>query len=259
MYVYICEAVRVWLYSNVSCFNYVYNIKRKKKKQNKNQSIIMSLDTDIDQVSPSSTSSSLRRHFLIVPLFNPERRHSWDNAVSNPSQRNNTAISAITVTTTADSTMRWEFFHLWHIIVGVCRHAFDVWERNEGEGKIREKYRKKKREKEWDERIVNAKFKGKLSVTTFCVCMCVCVCARALIRVLLSFRFYHSLWAFIYIYAYIYDVIEDTRQNVQFTFFYHICFYLDILIMDFYRRFLSLPLTERRHSVGPTLTGKRVR
>jgi hypothetical protein len=96
-------------------------------------------------------------------------------------------------------------------------------------------------------------------VTTFCVCMCVCVCARALIRVLLSFRFYHSLWAFIYIYAYIYDVIEDTRQNVQFTFFYHICFYLDILIMDFYRRFLSLPLTERRHSVGPTLTGKRVR
>ncbi len=179
MYVYICEAVRVWLYSNVSCFNYVYNIKRKKKKQNKNQSIIMSLDTDIDQVSPSSTSSSLRRHFLIVPLFNPERRHSWDNAVSNPSQRNNTAISAITVTTTADSTMRWEFFHLWHIIVGVCRHAFDVWERNEGEGKIREKYRKKKREKEWDERIVNAKFKGKLSVTTFCVCVCVCVRTRS--------------------------------------------------------------------------------
>lgn len=29
--------------------------------------------------------------------------------------------------------------------------------------------------------------------------------------------------------------------------------------MDFYRRFLALPLTERRHSIGPTLTSKRVK
>ncbi|CAF0835505.1 unnamed protein product [Adineta steineri] len=28
--------------------------------------------------------------------------------------------------------------------------------------------------------------------------------------------------------------------------------------MDFYRRFLALPLTERRHSIGPTLIAKRV-
>jgi len=29
--------------------------------------------------------------------------------------------------------------------------------------------------------------------------------------------------------------------------------------MDFYRRFLALPLTERRHSIGPSLSGKRVK
>lgn len=29
--------------------------------------------------------------------------------------------------------------------------------------------------------------------------------------------------------------------------------------MDFYRRFLALPLSERRHSIGPSLSGKRVR
>jgi hypothetical protein len=30
-------------------------------------------------------------------------------------------------------------------------------------------------------------------------------------------------------------------------------------LMDFYRRFLALPLTERRHSVGTTVSGKRVK
>jgi len=65
----------------------------------------MSLDADIDQESPSSTLS-LRRHFLIVPSFNPERRHSWGNVVSHPSQRNNAATSTITIITNEDSTRR---------------------------------------------------------------------------------------------------------------------------------------------------------
>jgi hypothetical protein len=70
---------------------------------------------------------------------------------------------------------------------------------------------------------------------------------------------YHFAFIVYSEHLYAYDDIEDTRQNVQFTFFYYICFYLDILIMDFYRRFLALPLTERRHSIGPTLTSKRVK
>jgi hypothetical protein len=65
----------------------------------------MSLDADIDQESPSSTSS-LRRHFLIVPSFNPERRHSWGNVVSHPSHRNNVATSAITIITNENSIRR---------------------------------------------------------------------------------------------------------------------------------------------------------
>jgi hypothetical protein len=63
----------------------------------------MSLDTDIDQETPSSSS---RRHFLIVPSFNPERRHSWGNVESHSTQRNNVATSSITIITTADSTIR---------------------------------------------------------------------------------------------------------------------------------------------------------
>jgi hypothetical protein len=66
----------------------------------------MSLDTDIDQESPSSISSSSRRHFLIVPLFNPERRHSWGNVVSRPPHRNNVPTSSLTITTNADSIGR---------------------------------------------------------------------------------------------------------------------------------------------------------
>ena len=54
----------------------------------------MSLDADIDQESASSTLTS-RRHFLIVPSFNPERRHSWGNAVSNISTLNSNITSSI--------------------------------------------------------------------------------------------------------------------------------------------------------------------
>ncbi len=67
----------------------------------------MSSDADIDQESPSSTSSSSsRRHFLIVPLFNPERRHSWGNVVPHPAHRNNVTTSAITITTNTNSIRR---------------------------------------------------------------------------------------------------------------------------------------------------------
>jgi hypothetical protein len=67
----------------------------------------MSLDTDIDKESPSSTSSaSPRRHFLIVPSFNPERRHSWGNLVPHQSPRNHIATSAITIITAEDSIRR---------------------------------------------------------------------------------------------------------------------------------------------------------
>jgi hypothetical protein len=67
----------------------------------------MSLDADIDQESPLlKSSSSSRRHFLIVPSFNPERRHSWGNVVSHSLHRTNTATSAITITTNADSVIR---------------------------------------------------------------------------------------------------------------------------------------------------------
>ncbi|CAF3063764.1 unnamed protein product [Rotaria socialis] len=62
----------------------------------------MSLEVDTDPESSSSTSSS-RPHFLIVPSFNPERRHSWGNVASRPSHRNHTATSAITITNNADS------------------------------------------------------------------------------------------------------------------------------------------------------------
>jgi len=66
----------------------------------------MSLDGGIDQESPSSASSSSRRHFLIVPSFNPERRHSWGNVVSHSSHRNTVRTSAITIITNTDSVTR---------------------------------------------------------------------------------------------------------------------------------------------------------
>ena len=54
----------------------------------------MSLGEDINRDSPLPTPP-LVRHFLIVPTFNPERRHSWGNAISHVSSR---------TTTNADST-----------------------------------------------------------------------------------------------------------------------------------------------------------
>ncbi|CAF1043340.1 unnamed protein product [Rotaria sordida] len=50
----------------------------------------MSRSENIDQDStpPPSSSSLTNRHFLIVPSFNPERRHSWANIVSHISARN---------------------------------------------------------------------------------------------------------------------------------------------------------------------------
>jgi hypothetical protein len=58
----------------------------------------MSDDGNINRDSPSS----LTRHFLIVPSFNPERRHSWGNVVSHISTRNPNITSSITITN-ADS------------------------------------------------------------------------------------------------------------------------------------------------------------
>jgi hypothetical protein len=65
----------------------------------------MSLDADIDQ-EPSPSALSPRRHFLIVPSFNPERRHSWGNVISHPSQRSDVATSTIVITTNADPIRR---------------------------------------------------------------------------------------------------------------------------------------------------------
>jgi hypothetical protein len=64
----------------------------------KKQSVIMSADNKIDQEVPSSS----RRHFLIIPSFNPERRHSWGNVVLNPSQKANVATSTLIIATNAD-------------------------------------------------------------------------------------------------------------------------------------------------------------
>ncbi len=75
-----------------------------------------------------------------------------------------------------------------------------------------------------------------------------------LIRVSLQIFSRPWLLTSVYIYSYVCDNIEDTKISVQF-----LLFYLDILIMDFYRRLLALPLSERRHSIGPTLSGKRVK
>ncbi|CAF0723151.1 unnamed protein product [Adineta ricciae] len=52
----------------------------------------MSLGEDIKRESPSTN-----RRFLIVPLFNPERRHSWGNVVSHLSTRDaDKSITSVT-------------------------------------------------------------------------------------------------------------------------------------------------------------------
>ncbi|UJR27979.1 hypothetical protein I4U23_009237 [Adineta vaga] len=56
----------------------------------------MSLDAKIDQETSSSTPST-RRNYLIVPSFNPERRHSWGNVILHPSRRANIATSSLTI------------------------------------------------------------------------------------------------------------------------------------------------------------------
>jgi len=45
-----------------------------------------------------NSSVTSTRHFLIVPSFNPERRHSWGNIVSHISTRNPNITSSITNT-----------------------------------------------------------------------------------------------------------------------------------------------------------------
>jgi hypothetical protein len=61
----------------------------------------MSLDENINQDVFVPTSSTTR-HFLFVPSFNSERRHSWGNVVSHISPRNPNITSSITYTN-ADS------------------------------------------------------------------------------------------------------------------------------------------------------------
>jgi len=68
----------------------------------KKQSVIMSADNKIDDQEIPSLTSSSRRHFLIIPSFNPERRHSWGNVVLNPSQKANVATSSLIIATNAD-------------------------------------------------------------------------------------------------------------------------------------------------------------
>ncbi|CAF0979455.1 unnamed protein product [Rotaria sp. Silwood1] len=55
----------------------------------------MSLGESINQ---DSTSSPTNRHFLIVPSFNPERRHSWASVISHISARNSDITSYINIT-----------------------------------------------------------------------------------------------------------------------------------------------------------------
>ena len=74
---------------------------------------IMSLETNLDREVPSSTASSTKRNFLIVPSFNPERRHSWGNVVSHPK---NVMTSLITITANADSILRWDHSIYMYII-----------------------------------------------------------------------------------------------------------------------------------------------
>ncbi|CAF2396882.1 unnamed protein product [Rotaria sp. Silwood2] len=63
----------------------------------------MSLDADIDQELCSSASPS-RRHFLIVPSFNPERRHSWGNVKSITSVTNSPPPPVISITRSSSSS-----------------------------------------------------------------------------------------------------------------------------------------------------------
>ena len=65
----------------------------------------MSLDDKIDQEILLSTSSP-RRNFLIIPSFNPERRHSWGHVILHPSHKTNIATSSVTITTSADHHRR---------------------------------------------------------------------------------------------------------------------------------------------------------
>ena len=59
----------------------------------------MSLGENINKISPVSST----RHFLFVPTFNPERRHSWGNAVSNLSTINTNKTSSIPINNTDSS------------------------------------------------------------------------------------------------------------------------------------------------------------
>ena len=61
----------------------------------------MSLEENLF-TSNTSTGASMR-HFLIVPSFNPERRHSWGNVVSPQSTRRNSSITSSITMTNADS------------------------------------------------------------------------------------------------------------------------------------------------------------
>ncbi len=90
----------------------------------------MSSGENINAGSPSSLSST--RHFLIVPSFNPERRHSWGNIISNISVANPNITSSITITNT--DSIRWEFSFV------VIRLTF---EQNNEEKKKKKKKKKK--------------------------------------------------------------------------------------------------------------------
>lgn len=73
-------------------------------------SSIMSIGERIDRTSSSN------RHFLLVPSFNPERRHSWGNTLVNLS-------SSRSLHSHADDTIRWE-------TLNVDEDNFMMWKRN---------------------------------------------------------------------------------------------------------------------------------
>lgn len=69
----------------------------------KRASAIMSLGERFQRNASSSSSTSSNRHFLIIPSFNPERRHSWGNTVSHLSPRKPSNVNSSIAIAKTDS------------------------------------------------------------------------------------------------------------------------------------------------------------
>lgn len=141
--------VRVWVHSNIfEISNFSSSF------------MIMSLETDLDREVSSSTILTTKRNFLIVPSFNPDRRHSWGNVV--PHHRN-APTSVITITTNAASKQRWEefitiffFSSTYDISQQVCV-SLCVWRLSKK--KLTKREREEERERKWRKKLEKRKKK----------------------------------------------------------------------------------------------------